>query len=331
MKSPEGKEILHRLLSQADVFITNMRPAALKRLGFSYEDLADLYPSLVYAAVLGYGETGPDADKPAFDTTAFWARSGFLRDMAPITDDYHPVTAPYSVGDTATGFLLVSEIVAALYNRNRTGKGDYVSSTLYHNAIFCMGTMAIMSQKPFGRVYPCRPIDQGIGNTYRCADDEWVFVALGDPLKTIPLFHQLIGHPELNEDPRFMDSASRNANRDAHVAYFKEAFLTQPADHWVKLASELDVTLVKLSHFSDISEDPQAWANGFVESVTFANGNTDTMPSSPIEMGSSAPPPTTPVPGIGTHTVELLQGLGYTEDQIQQILSSGAAVGGNHG
>ena len=331
LKTPEGKDAMHRLLSQADVFVTNMRPAALTRLGFGYEDIKALYPRLVYACVLGYGEDGPDGGKPAFDTTAFWARSGFLRDMAPRTEDYHPVIAPYSVGDTATGFLLMGEISAALFQRTRTGKGDYVSSTLYHNAIFCMGTMAIMTQAPFGREYPLLPIEQGIGNCYRCSDDEWVYVALGDAAKTLPRFHTLIGHPELNEDPRFENHAARCINRDAHVAYFREAFLTQPADYWVRLAEEHDVTLVRMAHFKDVSEDPQAWANGFLEHVSFPNGNTDTMPTSPIEMGNAAPPPTAHVPAVGTHTVELLQTLGYTQEQISAMLKSGAAFGGNHG
>lgn len=327
LKTPEGKDAMHRLLADADVFVTNMRPAALHRLGLGYEDLKDRYPRLVYAIVLGYGEKGPDGGKPAFDTTAFWARSGFLRDMAPVTADYHPVIAPYSVGDTATGFLLMGEISAALYHRSITGKGDFVSSTLYHNAIFCMGTMAIMTQKPFGREYPLQPVRQGVGNCFQCSDGEWIYVALGDGARTIPIFHRLIGHPELNEDPRFETHAARSENVEAHVAYFREAFLTQPAEYWVRKAEEYDVTLVRMCHFSDVSEDPQAWENGFVEHVTFANGRTDVMPSSPIEMGCFETPATVPAPTVGTNTVEVLQSLGYTPEQIDAMLESGAAHG----
>jgi len=327
LKTPEGKDAIHRLLSQADVFVTNMRPAALHRLGLGYEDLKELYPRLVYAIVLGYGEKGPDGGKPAFDTTAFWARSGFLRDMAPVTKDYYPTVAPYSVGDTATGFLLVGEISAALFQRTQTGKGQYVSSTLYHNAIFCMGTMAIISQKPFGRTYPADPIKQGIGNSYLCADGEWVFIAVGDGSITIPKFHALVGHPEFNEDPRFATYAARCQNEDELVRYYREAFLTQPAEYWVKKAAEYDVTLVKMAHFSDVSEDPQAWANGFVESVAFPNGNTDTMPSSPVEMAGANPPPTAHVPAVGTDTTPVLRSLGFTEEQIRAMLESGVAVG----
>ena len=86
LKNTEGKEIMQKLLNDADVFVTNTRPDALKRLGLAYEDIKERYPKLIYAIVLGYGEKGPDAAKPAFDTTAFWARTGFPRDMAPVTD-----------------------------------------------------------------------------------------------------------------------------------------------------------------------------------------------------------------------------------------------------
>ncbi len=326
LKTPEGKEVFHKLLSQADVFITNTRPAALKRLGFSYDDIKDKYPQLIYAIVLGYGEQGPDADKPAFDTTAFWSRSGFLRDMAPVTADYQPTTAPSSVGDTATGYLLMGEISTALFNRTRTGKGDYVSSTLYHNGVFCMGTMAIIAQDPFGRSYPYNRVDNGVpGGCYQCADGEWIFFALGNAAVNHPKFCALIGHPDLLEDPRFQPH-NRWANRYEYYEYYKEAFLTKTAAEWVALADGMDLPLVRMAHFKDISVDPQAWANSFVENVEFRTGRTEVMPTSPIEMASFKPPKTKPAPLNGADSVAILQELGYTDAEISAMKESGAVV-----
>jgi len=327
LKTPEGMEAFHRLLAEADVFVTNTRPESLKRLGLSYEALSQRYPRLIYAIVLGFGETGPDAGKPAFDTTAFWSYTGFLRDLAVDSDDYYPINPPSGVGDTATGYLLLAEISAALYNRERTGKGDYVRSTLLHNGIFCMGTMAIITQRPFGNRYPKRRNACGApGGSYRCADGEWIFLATGDPVKTAAAIHRVIGRPDLTGHPRYT-GPNRKENAVEYYNIIRDAFLTKPAAEWIRLAEAEDLPVVRMQHFSDISEDPQAWANGFVEQVTFPSGNTDVMPSSPIEMDSADVPPTVPASGVGAHTEEVLQCLGYTPEQIRKMLESGAAVG----
>ena len=331
LKTPEGMDALHRLLADADVFLTNTRPQSLAKLGLSYEDLKEKYPRLIYAIVLGYGAKGPDKDKPAFDTTAFWSRGGFLRDMAPLTEQYYPVSQPSSVGDTATGYLLLAEISTALYNRTRTGKGDLVRSTLYHNAVFCFGTMAIITQKPFGRKYPSSRVDLGVpSGSYECADGEWVYFTLANAAVHTPKVCQMIGRSDLMEDPMFQP-ANRWENRHEIYKIFKDAFLSQPSDYWLKLADEMDVTFVRMGHFSDISEDPQAWANDYVEHVTFRNGNTDVMPASPIEMESCTPPKTVPAPPNGTHTAEILLSLGYTQAQVDAMLASGAAVAAKEG
>jgi len=326
LKSPEGMDAMHRLLKDADVFLTNTRPQSLVKLGLDYETLKEKYPRLVYAIILGYGAKGPDKDLPAFDTTAFWSRCGFLRDMSPLNELYTPVSQPSSVGDTASGYLLLAEISTALFNRTRTGKGDYVRSTLFHNGIFCFGTMAIVTQKPFGRRYPSSRVDLGApAGSYECADGEWVYFTLSNGAVHTPKVCQMIGRPELMEE-EFFQPANRWKNRQQIYDIFKAAFLEKPSAYWLEEARKLDLTFVRMAHFSDISEDPQAWANGYVEHVTFRNGNTDVMPASPIEMESCTPPETVPAPPNGTHTAQVLAQLGYTPEQIEAMLASGAAV-----
>ena len=267
VKSAEGMEALHKLLAEADIFVTNVRPDALKRLGLSYEDLKEKYPQLIFAALLGYGEKGPEAKKSAFDTTTFWARSGFLRDMSPSENTY-PVTAPYSVGDTATGYLLLAEILGALYNRTNTGKGQYVSSTLYHNGIFCMGTMVTITQKPFGTEYPRSRIQGGRGGCYECADGEWVYIAFGNIEKTLPKFNRIVGCPDLEESPKFKNAAERLEYLSKMHAYYKERFLTKTSHEWVKLAEEEDIPMARMSHFSEISEDEQKQIEDEIQKMT---------------------------------------------------------------
>lgn len=324
LKTAEGKEIFFKLLSESDVFVTNLRVDALKRLGISYDDLKDKYPKLVYAAIIGYGEKGPEANNQAFDTVAFWAKSGFLRDMAVVTDNYFPVAAPIGVGDTASGYLLMGEICAALFRRTRTGTGDYVSSTLYHNGIFCMGTMVMMAQPPFGRNYPFNRVDNGPREgCYKCADGEWIYFALGNAAVNIPKYHALIGHPELDTDPRFTPDKYWE-NRYEYYDYYYNAFLSKTADEWIKLGKEFDLPLVKMGHFKDVSTDEQALANGFIDKIEYPNGHVDVMPTSPIEMNSATLRPIVPVPKNGAHTEEVLRSLGYSDESIKDLENLGA-------
>lgn len=325
LKTTEGMEAFHKLLSQSDIFITNIRVQSLKKLGISYEDLKDKYPQLIYAGVIGYGEKGPDAQKPAFDTTAFWARSGFLRDLA--VDDgehYTPVVPPYSVGDTLTGMFLMGEICSALYSRTQTGKGDYVRSCLYHNAIFAMGTMAIISQRPYGQVFPRDRASQGApGGYYKCKDGEWVYLA-GYAERMTNMLCEKVGRQDILENPKYATALERWANRSDYFKEFEDIFLTKTSEEWLEFSEENDFPLTKMTHFADISTDEQAWANNFLEHVQFANGNTDVMPSSPIEMNSVSELKTVPASGIGADTKEVLLELGYTESEISAMLQSGA-------
>jgi len=327
LKTPEGMEAFHKLLAEADVFITNTRPAALSRLGIAYEDIKDKYPSLVYGIVLGYGENGPDAAKPAFDTVAFWSRSGFLRDLAIAGDGYSPIQPPSSVGDTVTGYMLLAEICAALYRKAQTGKGDFVRAGLYHNAIFTMGTMQIVTQRPFGYKYPYSRVDHGIpGGYYECADGEWVFIATAYSAILIPKLCEAIGRPDLVDDPRYATPSERWKNRHEYYQIFKEAFLSKTCAEWLEIAEKLDFPLMRMAHFADISEDEQAWANDYLEHVEFKNGNVDVMPRSPIEMDSVGKLTTKIAPGIGANTDDILKDLGYTAEQIEAMRNSGAAV-----
>lgn len=325
LKTEAGMEVFRSLLAEADIFITNTRPQALKRLGIAYEDLKETYPQLIYAIVLGYGEEGPDAHKPAFDTTAFWARSGFLRDQSLVTGEYVPVTPPFSAGDTVTGILLMGEICAALVNRFRTGKGDYVRSGLYHNSIFTLGTMEIIAQKPWGRQFPTDRLNASVpGGLYECRDGEWIFIAVGYAPSYLPSLFTMIGKPELRDDPRFLSQAARVENKQALYEIFRDGFLTQDSAYWVTRSDELDLPLVRLNHYSDVTIDEQAWANGYLEHVHFRSGMEAVMPSSPISMDSVGQLETRCAPVIGADTEEVLREAGYSAEEISRMKTAGA-------
>lgn len=325
LKNPEGKEAFFKLLETADVFLTNNRPAALHRLGIAYEDVCEQFPGLVYAILLGYGEKGPDSHKPAFDTTAFWTKSGFLRDMAMLNSEYTPMSPPFGVGDTFCGYLLMGEICAALFRKLRTGKGDYVCSGLYHNAIFGMGTMNIINQRPFGKTYPTDRIGHGMpGGVYQCGDGEWMYIGTNSRLILIEKLTRIFGRPELATDRSFVSEAGIAVDPPAFYEVFRQAFLSKSRAEWIEILEAEDIPVMPMKGFADVSEDPQAWANDYLEHVEFANGNVDVMPTSPIEMKSVGSLKTVPSHTVGQDTNDVLANIGYTQEQIEKMRAEGA-------
>ena len=330
LKSKEGKEIFWKLLDQADVFVTNNRPEALKRLGISYEDIKDKYPSLIYALILGYGETGPEADVPGFDVTAFWARGGFLRDMALTDNGYQPLMPPSGAGDTVTGTTLCAEVCAALVRRFRTGKGDFVRSCLYQNGIFTFGTMQLATQLEGGRVYPrartAGGSAGGVTGTYCCSDDEWVFLSNGGSSAFLPRIFGMIDREDLLNEPRFMDKELSVLPENVLAVYqlLCDEFKKRPCAEWLERARKYDVPVVRMSHFKDSATDEQAIANGFVEKVVYENGDSIMMPTSPFMMESVGKIETKIAPRVGGDTEEVLLSLGYTQAEIDAMAQSGA-------
>ncbi len=330
LKTEDGQEIFHRLISDADIFVTNVREAALKRMKVSYDDLKDKYPRLIYAQVIGFGHKGPDSEIPAFDTTAFWTRTGFIRDLAVIGENgtYDPIYPPSGMGDTVTGYVLLSQVNLALYQRTVTGKGQLVEACLYHSGIFTMGTMQITNQRPFGRVFPRSRADHAqLGGYYKCKDGEYIFIAAGLVARLLGQIAGAIGRPDLLDDPRYNTPEARLANRDEFYKLLSAEFMKKTSDEWLVIAKEHDFAATKLCSFADISEDEQALANGFVETIEYPNGHTDMIAVPPFHMSSIEEPLTTkPTPPVGGNTDEVLRSLGYTEEQIALFKERGSVM-----
>lgn len=324
LKTADGMAAFHKLLENTDVFVTNNRPEALKRLGIHYDDLKEKYPRLIYAMVLGYGEEGPDANTPAFGVTAFWARSGFLRDMALTDGEYQPLMPPSGAGDTITGTTLAMEICAAIINRDRTGKGDFVRSCLYQNGLFVFGTMSMATQQPGGRVYPRSRKDGGsagaVSGTYCCADNEWVFLASGGDPAYLPRIYNMVGHPEIIENPSAY-------SMEALLNLFKSVFMKKTRAEWLRLSKEFDVPMVPVNHFNEAVMEEQAVVNRFVEKVEYPRGDSIMMPTTPLIMDSVEKQPVRPTHTAGWDTEEVLLQLGYTQAQVDAMIAAGAAKG----
>src|SRR6201988_3131743 len=233
LKSPAAQQVVFELANWADVFIVNTPHHARKQLKLEYEDVAGWNPRLIYADLTGFGENGPDANLPGFDITAYWARSGLL---SMTRDAGAPPTWPVSgSGDNATAVGLYSAIVTALYRRERTGKGSYVTTSLLAEGVWSASVFiqaALCEASFFGLHDRTHPANAAF-NVYRASDGTW-FVLIVTPDK-FDAVTRAIGRPDLLADPRFSDPAKLAQNRPELTAILDEIFSGQPMAYWYEV------------------------------------------------------------------------------------------------
>lgn len=322
LKTDAGKEALLKLISGADVFISNVRLAGLKKMGLDYESLKENFPQLIYCHFTGFGYEGPDEARPGFDIAAFWSRTGPLVDW--VSEGDFPVRPSLAFGDLATGAMILSSILMALVSRQIHGKGTMVSTSLFGAGIWYNGHSVVSSQEQYpNKTYPEHPLRPGtpFGHYYRCKDGEWIDIAVVGYEKNKDRMAKLLGIEDMLEDPRSVDTKTiqETGYVEEMVKRLNEVFLTKTRDEWAEIFQKADIVYEKLMHFKDISKDPQAWANNYLEEVTFANGDKTAMPATPILFPEYEKKHYEPVGGIGQNTAEVLAGLGYTPEQIADM------------
>ena len=329
LKTPEGMEAMHRLLAEADVFLTNTRVKALKKLGLDYDSLKDKYPRLIEANISGFGEKGPKKDNPGFDTVAFWASSGFNADMMVEGPGSYPVYSSAGPGDIVTAMGLCYAITAALYKRTQTGKGDRVSSSLYGTALWCFHIMSVATEERYGYQYPkTREVSAPTGAPFRTKDNQWVMTTILKIEEQWPVLCNVLGVPELGTDPRYNTALCQ---RDPEVRKylmkrFEEIYATKTADEWCKLLTEADIVNDKLAHYKDMEHSQQAWENEYIHEVTCPNGGKSILVRPAMRSDRMGIPTWKRGPMLGEHTEEVLKEIGYTDEQIKAMEEKKAAV-----
>lgn len=310
LKSDEGIANMHRLLADADVFLTNVRPQALARLGLDYETLKEKYPRLIYAAISGYGEKGPRADSPGYDTIAFWAATGFLGDMRVDSgENSYPVSGPAGPGDVVTGMALLSVILAALYKRTLTNKGDYVTASLYGTALWCFHVMLVSTEERYGNIYPKTRLGSNpLASPFRTSDDDWIMTTILNFPKDWPKICQVLGVEELTEDPRFSTAKAQRSpeSREYLMNRFAGIFAGKTAAEWCELLTKADIVHDRLAKFKDMEQSEQAWANEFIHEEVCPNGNKTVLVRPAMFSQKNGITPFTRGPKLGEHNEEIL-------------------------
>jgi crotonobetainyl-CoA:carnitine CoA-transferase CaiB-like acyl-CoA transferase len=324
LSRPEGQAVLYRLVAEADVFITNFPPAVRGRLGMTYAELAPLNERLIYASFTGYGEKGEEANKPGFDSNAYWARSG-LMDLVRADEKTTPARSVAGMGDHPCAMALYGAVVTALYKRERTGKGSHVSSNLMANGIWANGILAQakLCDAKFQERRPRERALNAVTNHYQCRDGRWLILSLLNEDRQWPTLARCLGREDLITDTRFVTRANRHARSLELIKIFDEIFAAKDLAEWRKILDGNGLVFGVVGILDDIPNDRQMIENEVL--VPFEGGTMLTV-NSPIWIdGSQKIPPRHP-PGIGEHSDEILREAGYDEVSIRQLRASGAVA-----
>ena len=316
LRKDEARAIAYRLLDAADVFVTNVRPAGLARIGLDYETLAARNPRLVYGRVTGYGDDGPDADRPSYDVGAFWARAGIAAALtAPGTD---PPMQRGAMGDHTAGVTLAGGISAALLARERTGRGQLVSTSLLRVGLFVLGwdTNAALrlgiNATPMTRTDMPNPVIC----PYRGRDGRWFWLLGLQGQRHWPDLVRAIGRPEWRDDPRFATMTARRDHCAELVALLDAVFATEPADEWGRRFDAAGMWWAPVQTTTEALADPQVRAAGAIVDVPQGDGTTAPGVATPVDFGDTRWAPGGPAPECGQHTETILLELGFDWDAI---------------
>jgi crotonobetainyl-CoA:carnitine CoA-transferase CaiB-like acyl-CoA transferase len=310
LRDDAARDDLRALVATADVFLTNLRPDAVERLGFGPDDLLQEHPRLVYAQVSGYGRTGPDAHRAGYDLGAFFARSGLATQAVP--PDQPPVANGGGIGDHITGTTIVAGICAALFARERTGRGQVVDTSLLRAGIYTNG-WPLSIQLRYGKHLPTEPrtaVGNPLINSYRAGDGRWFWLLGLEADRHWPPLVRAIGRPDLVDDERFASAKGRRVNARELVALLDEVFAGADRDHWIARFDEHDVWWAPVNTLADVVEDEQAEAAGaFVDVPDGAGAGGHRGVMTPVDFSDTPVGPTRGVPGLGEHTEEVLDPL----------------------
>ena len=323
---PEGRDILMQLAARADVFLTNYLPVTRRKLGIDVDDVMAVNPRIVYARGSGQGPNGPDAERGGFDAISYWYRTGMAAAATPAGSE-RPANMPGpAFGDIQSGMMLAGGIGSALGYRDRTGKGVVVDSSLLASGMWAMQGGIVGTQLTGEDRLLVPP---GFGNplafTYRTSDGRYLALNYIEPDRYWPELCTILGHPEWIDDPMLRDRTVRLENFDYCVSLIAGVFESGTLAEWSAVLSASQGQWDVIQRVSEVRDDPQAVANGYVQPVDYPSGTTLRLVSAPVQFDQS-PGALSPAPDHGAHTTEILMDLGFERAAIEALIAA-ATIG----
>lgn len=326
LKHPKGMAILHRLVAQCDVFITNHPASVRNSLGLNYEDLAPLNETMIYASLTAYGEQGPERERKGFDQLAYWARSGLMDLMrAP---DTPPTQGLPGMGDHPTGVALYAAIVTALLHRERTGEGGRVHTSLLANGLWsaagvAQGVLAggdMTAYRDDNRTY------SSMLRPYQASDGRWLQFNMIRNEELLSLLLAAMEAIELMADPRFGDMEALWTHRQAFGDELQSRIGNKTSDEWLEIFAAFDLPVNRIALVEDLLNDPQVSANAMAETPSDPSIEVPVLINHPINVDHLNKVGPVRAPSLGEHSKQILSELGVAEAEVDELLSDGVVV-----
>jgi crotonobetainyl-CoA:carnitine CoA-transferase CaiB-like acyl-CoA transferase len=329
LSHPDGREALMKLVETADVFLTNYMPAVRRKLRIDVDDLRERNPDIIVARGTGQGPKGPDAEKGGYDGASFWARGG-VASIMPETPEGWPAGQPGpAFGDVMAGLSTAGAIAAALLKRERSGEASVVDVSLLSTAMWQIAPLVVasklfgFSKMPSGGDRKQSP-NPGVG-AYRTGDGRFISLILLQSDKHWADFVARLGRPEMATDERFVDSAARATNSAECITLLDEAFGSKPLSYWKEALADFDGVWTPFQTLDELYEDPQVVANGYLPTMTAANGQEVQLVASPAQFDEESVA-VTRAPEHGEHTEVVLLAAGIGWDELAAMKESGAIL-----